>query len=236
MTFKIQQLHFHHLLFHVMAPSTETVSLTSSVPAASNSASLQPNDIGISSASGGSFGGTKRFTSSAATVESDDFGQIFSFSGAVGFNEFKSTYAELLVDKVTFHITALSALSLDSSPWIFTFGIVPRGIAQHTASTVALPTGGQISFLQDFIVSSTVHNTSCVTYAANPVGNELPFPPGIQLDLNAVEVRFRYPQPAIFHLTRKPPNSKGETTPLVHWRVEFEVTGRGRGFGSSYVV
>jgi len=198
------------------------------VAVSSSTSGLPVNSITTSSSPVGAVGGTKRFATYASDVWVGDFGEAYTFSGHTQASTFASLFGACYVERVIFTLVSLKAFTPGSAPRIFRFGIVPRGTAMSLSKRSS---AGNIPWLQNFVVGANLHSQATVTYARNPVGSELPFPPGLQLDLNATEVRFRYPTPVVLHSTHEEV-TKENNCALVSWHLEFELTGEGVSFGA----
>jgi hypothetical protein len=200
------------------------------VAVSSSTSGLPNNTIDTSSGVSGALGGTKRFATYASDVWIGDYGEGYSFTGHTQASTFASLFGACYVEYVRFTLVSLQAFATGTQPRIFRFGIVPRGTAKSLAKK---PQAGNIPWLQNFVVGATHHNQATVTYARNPRGDELPFPPGLQLDLNATEVRFKYPTPVVLHSTYEEV-TKENNKPLVSWHLEFGLTGEGVSFGAPF--
>jgi hypothetical protein len=198
------------------------------VPVSSTSSGNAVNTITTSSNPVGSVGGSKRFAAYGGNVYVGDFGEAYTFKGHTQASTFASLFGACYLERITFTLVSLVALTPGSSPWIFRFGVIPRGTADSISNK---STAGDIPYLQNFVVGATHHSQAVVTYARDPAPGELSFPPGLQLDLNATEVRFRYPTPAVLHVTQQTVADKKENVALVKWHVEFTLRGEGATFG-----
>lgn len=195
------------------------------VPDSSVSSNLAPGPLALSSSPSGAVGGVKRFATDGVDLLSSEFGQIFDIRAHTQAAAFSSLFGACYVEKVILTLTSLVALETGSAPWIFRFGLIPRGAAMSKSD---VPTAANLPWLHPFISGATHHLQEKVVFARFPVGNELPFPPGLQLDLNATEIRFKYPTPAVLHKTRKTANPYA----VLNWHIEFELRGEGTSFGA----
>jgi len=98
------------------------------------------------------------------------------------------------------------------------YGVAPRGLA---LTDVTVP---EVPYVRNLVCGTQVASSAALTFGA---GGE-PFPPGLQLDLRAAEVRHRYPR---FWLMN-PVVSTTETFDLVHAQLQFVVECSGQNFGA----
>lgn len=195
------------------------------VPDTSASTNLPSGPIAISTVPSGPVGGVKRFATGGVNLRSSQYGQSFTFKEHTQAASFASLFGACYVERVTITLTSLIARSTDSAPWVFRFGVVPRG-TPNVVSDVA--NADNIPWLHHFIAGSTLHYTTSITFARFPGANELPFPPGLQLDLNATEIRFKYPTPVV--MLSNP--SGADKKDVCKWNIEFELRGEGTVFGA----
>jgi len=125
--------------------------------------------------------------------------------------------------KITIRQIMVPDSSDDYVRLFFRFGIVPR-------DTAFLDPASQASVLEyiphlfDFATSS-VPETMVVSFGENGV----PFPPGLQLDLKAAEVRHKHPEALLGNCS-----TGTGANPLVHMKLEWVLKCSGEGFGEVY--
>jgi hypothetical protein len=110
----------------------------------------------------------------------------------------------------------------DYEPKLLSFGLAPRDTTTMAARSSVV---GYIPHLADF-VSSALGNEKTVTWG----DGGLPFPPSLQLDLSAAEVKSKYPE-VIAGWHEQPAEG---TKSLVALRVSFVLRCTGTGFGTVY--
>jgi len=130
----------------------------------------------------------------------------------------------------------VAASSTGFTPRQLRFGLAPRATTTATSSTTGgtTPTTtwtgvvGAIPHLVDIASSPNFTAQSSVTWSLSPSGNQRPFPPGIQTDLRAVELRHNYVN---FLLAANNPVSAG-TDDAWLCQVSFVINCSGQNFGN----
>jgi len=198
------------------------------VPVNSSTSSLPAGPIAVTTVPSAPVGGVKRFATYAADIYSDSFGQAFEFKEQTQACNFAGLFGACYVERIIFTLTALTSCSSGSTPGLFRVGVIPRGSVMDK-SKISL--AGNYPWMHNFVVGSPLFPSVKIVFARFPASGEEPFPPGLQLDLNATELRFNYATPAVLHTTRA--NVKaGEEKPLLKWHLEFELRGEGTAFGA----
>jgi len=112
----------------------------------------------------------------------------------------------------------------DYVPRLFSFGVVPRDIT-HTAANSSVV--GYIPHLETFITSA---NGNEKTVSWGQLLGARPFPPGLQLDLSAAEIKSKFPE-VLLGIHEDPDRDEQS---LVAMRMTFVLRCSGAGFGAVY--
>jgi len=110
----------------------------------------------------------------------------------------------------------------DYEPRVLSFGLAPRDTVTMAARSSVV---GYIPHLADFVTSAS-GNEKTVTWG----NGGIPFPPALQLDLSAAEVKSKYPE--VLAGWHEQPTADAES--LVALRVSFVLRCTGAGFGTVY--
>jgi hypothetical protein len=102
------------------------------------------------------------------------------------------------------------------------FGLGPRGLDTTPEAM------GYIPHMKNMVCGTQVASSTSLTFGESGQ----PFPPGLQLDLRAAEVRHRYPR---FWLLN-PSVTAANTWDLVHAQLHFVVECSGENFGADFAV
>jgi hypothetical protein len=106
------------------------------------------------------------------------------------------------------------------------FGIVPRAITTHSGTTSRT---ASIPSLHSIVTNPVFASSGAYSWSNPVVSGGFPFPPGVQIDLRAIESRFNY---AVFCLV----NDTVSTTSgaIYKCQLDFVVRCEGTGFGAVY--
>jgi len=130
---------------------------------------------------------------------------------------------------VELHSLTLTVVQLKEEPsaddfqrQMFSFGLVPRGTT-HTAAASSVV--GYIPHLEEYMTSA-ISREKTVSWGA---GGK-PFPPALQLDLSAAELKSKHPE-ILLGMHDDPASGSEE---IIGVRVSFTLRCSGTGFGAVY--
>lgn len=231
---------YHHVFYQSLFLFTFGLffGVVAHVDTTSNSSPADDTKVGLSTGVGGSAPGGPSAVSvngvpadavlTRATecprFQSTDTVQLCRFTDLDDVKSFRSLFAECVLHSVTVTLVSLYASAPGSSARVFRFGLVGRGTSlSNTVGSVLVSSADRITFAKHFVAGSTVNSSTSVTWGE---GGE-PFPPGIQLDFNFAEVRFKLPE--VFVACANPRPSDGKTAPydMLYWHIEYTFHGRG---------
>jgi len=169
-------------------------------------------------------GGTKRFTSGAADVGCNDRGITFKFLDNDKPKAFAEIFGSVTITRVAITVSSfyIRATSSSSTPWLVRFGIIPHSISTSKPKT--------INYLHNILLGTPIATMSTIVFSSSPSPGEFPFPPGLQMDLKATEVRFPYPAIAVLVVN---PSDNKENIKIADVIVEYDLYGCGTTFGAS---
>jgi hypothetical protein len=160
-------------------------------------------------------------------LRSDNHGILYSFRDHPRVKTLISLFSVVEIVSVQAFVaqsTVLSAssdLSSATTTRFVRFGIVPRATATQSGTT------GVVNYIPSLRTMSTSFGVASVASASWDVSN---FPPGLQLDLKALETRHNYPE---FLLANSEVAAK-LTYPVAHAQLDFTVRCSGQNFGAIY--
>lgn len=204
------------------ASSTETVV---SVPSSSSSGT-SGNALSVSSSGLGAPGAvTAQLAHHAKVISANEHISRKGFRDHPRVVTLLSVHARVELVSVTIFVSQRNVFPAESKGTplhVIRYGLLPAGTVGKSGGL------GVVSYLPALATMSTNVGsgaTSCTTWGRGG----LPFPPGLQLDLASVEVRFKYPEVAIanMHVTDK-------THELVVGQIDFTVECSGQGDGVLY--
>lgn len=158
-------------------------------------------------------------------VAANEHGQIRSLRGHPRVKTLLSIFSVVEVVSVrmtVFQSTVLAASAEGTATHLVRFGIVPRSTALDFQSSGVVH---YIPFLESMVTSTNVGSSARAVFGEGGV----PFPPGLQLDLRAVETRHNYPEVLVANtfISKLKHN-------LVQAQVDFTVRCSGQNFGALY--
>jgi len=202
------------------------VSLDSSSPLVVGTGVVQDKLL-VSSPSNPPFVVTRSFQTAPSDLGHADWGILADLTKNTDVDSFRSQFAACIVERIKITIVACALPKADAATRRLRIGVASRDFALSVnRSGVLDSTAFSIVGLQDYVLSHNAMPSFVVVYSRAPSGSELRFPDGLQLDLNALEVRFRYPSPVVFN-TRV---TDGKTA-VVTMDYEITLSGSGNPFG-----
>jgi hypothetical protein len=165
----------------------------------------------------------RTFATQVSAVTSDSFGQSFSFRSWPEIQPFKSAFASTVLTSVTIHVVQSHLVATEqSTARVFKFGIVPANVTGVQGEDLKkISNAHMIPHLRFF--STTIFNSNSLSTTWGDGG--IPFPPGMQLELNVTELCFKYPRAIICNLL---PNTDKHI--VLQWFIEATFTFTGRNF------
>jgi len=209
--------------------------LGATAPANTLSSSASPTNAADSDLSSPPTPSLLRLSAAGADLATDDYGVEYNFKSHPTVVTFLSLfqYVNLVAVEVTLtqsSVVCAPSGAKDSPPAItsrFRSGIVPRGLVPYEGPSKAI-TGmktGSIPHLHMFQTSTNLATSQVLRFGAGGI----PFPPGVQLDLRAVEIRGKY---ACFGLYPMALPVAGAASSLIKVQLDFVVSYSTPGFGA----
>lgn len=136
-------------------------------------------------------------------------------------------FSSVVVSSVRVYISQSTVLAADTTDPTTTrlirYGVAPRGIVTHSEDSGVV---GYIPSLESVTLSSAVPATASCIWGVGGV----PFPPGLQLDLRAVELRHNYVEVLLANCDAV----AGDDRSLFVAQVDFTVQCSGQNFGALF--
>lgn len=244
--------------FHaLMAPSTPPATPMASTFATTTASATAPDVSRLGTIVARDTAGVEPRTSSAPTaivripcagtggqIQSTDAGIEYNFRGHAMVKHALAVFSIVNLVEVRIFVHQRSIFSAGTAdfstgakavasaifPHHFRLGVAPNGLVTHTGtgSTRASIAHG-IPGLRSFMTSSNIGTSATFEFASKPGPGAFPFPPGLQLDLRAAEVRHKWPVVLIANASLDP---DAVQYPLAHIQVDFVVECSGSNFGS----
>jgi len=180
-------------------------------------------------------GAERRCSTKAISVKSDEHGFRYSFEEHRVVKMFLETFAvvELVACEVYVRqATVFGASTTKGTPtFLCRFGVTPRDAlpttkTDNTGDNVV----SSIPHLSELTLGTNVASQGCVKWGRGGV----PFPPGLQTDLKAAEIRFKKPNVFAGITTPVAATNDAPAYDLVAVNINFVISGSGQGFGASF--
>lgn len=210
--------------------SSNATAATSSVlsAAAPNVSGSTGNDPPLSSATTGITDPGTLFVNCSAfdeALQSTANGKVYNFRDHPRVKQLLSLFSIVEITQVrafVFQSTVFSSSASGTKTALVRFGCIPRSLP------LAVQNGGVVGFipcLESLSTSTNVASTARVIWGAGG----LPFPPGLQLDLRAVETRHNYINFLLANATKL-----SDSFEVARAQLDFTVRCSGQNFGSVF--
>lgn len=204
-----------------MSDMQRTITTENSGPATADSVSLGQSGLNAP--------GSLRLTISSDMDElmGSEAGVFYSIREHPRVRTFLSVFSIVEIKSVkvfAYQSTVQAASSNGKAVWPVRFGIVPRGIPLKSGD---LNITGLIPHLSAFVCGTNIAATAECTWGEGG----LPFPPGLQLDLRALETRHNYPEVLLCKFVLDAAQTEYAVASAT---LSIELECRGQNFGSIY--